>query len=70
LQLALSRTESDVTLNWPFGVPVVQLFETTDLTPPAAWSPVGGVPVFSDGRWVQTLSTGTNNQRFFILLPP
>jgi hypothetical protein len=57
-------------LTWPFGVPVVQLFETANLTPPAAWSPVGGTPVFSDGRWVQSLSTGTNGQRFFILHAP
>jgi hypothetical protein len=51
-------------------VPVVQLFETTHLTPPVAWSPVGGAPVISDGQWVQSLSADTNGQRFFILQAP
>ena len=35
-----------------------------------AWSPVGGAPVFSDGRWVQSLSADTNGQRFFTLQAP
>jgi hypothetical protein len=69
-QLTWSRTGPNLTLAWPFGVPVVQLFETTDLTPPVAWSPVGGAPVFSGGRWVQSLSAGTNGQRFFTLQAP
>lgn len=69
-QLTWSRTGSNLTLAWPFGVPVVQLFETTNLTPPVAWSPAGGAPVFSDGRWVQSLSVGTNGQRFFTLQAP
>lgn len=69
-QLTWSRTRPNLTLAWPFGVPVVQLFETTNLTPPVAWSPVGGAPVFSDGQWVQSLSPDTNGQRFFILQAP
>jgi hypothetical protein len=69
-QLTWSRTGPNLTLAWPFGVPVVQLFETTNLTPPVSWSAVGGAPLFSDGRWVQSLSAGTNGQRFFTLQPP
>jgi hypothetical protein len=69
-QLTWSGAGPNLTLAWPFGVPVVQLFETTNLTPPVAWSPVGGTPVFSGGRWVQSLPTGTNVQRFFALKVP
>ena len=68
--LTWSRTAPNLNLAWPFGVPVVQLFETTNLTPPVAWSPVGGSPLFSDGRWVQSLSPGTNGQQFFTLRAP
>src|SRR4029079_18706270 len=69
-QLTWSRTGPNLTLAWAFGVPVVQLFETTNLTPPVSWSAVGGAPLFSGGRWVQSLPTGTNVQRFFALKVP
>ena len=69
-QLTLSRTGTDLSLAWPFGVPVLQLFEAAAFTPPVVWSPASGAPVFSDGRWVHSVVAGTNGQRFFLLKAP
>ena len=58
------------TLSWPQSAGSAQLVGTTNLTPPAVWSPVTNVPVLNAGVWSVTLAAPTNGSRFYLLQSP
>jgi len=69
---ALSFVSADgfATLSWPQSAGSAQLFSTTNLTSPVAWSPVTNGPVLNGGVWSVTFPTPTNGSRFYQLQSP
>jgi hypothetical protein len=59
-QIILSWTTNGNGAGW-------SLYDTSELTPPAAWVPVTNTPVLSNNQWTVTLPIGTNSNSFYRL---
>ena len=58
LALRWAGTASDTLTN---------VYQTTDLTPPATWTPVAIAPTYANGQWTVTLPVGTNYHGYYRL---
>jgi hypothetical protein len=67
-QLAFTFSAGQVRLLWPALAGPFHLEETTNLAPPAIWSPATNA-LTNDGYWneVRALNHSTSSQRFFRL---
>ena len=57
-------------LSWPDWASAYSLHSTTNLAPPAIWSPVTNTPVLNSNKWSVTLPTSSVGNRFFRLMWP
>jgi len=72
LPLSLSIADAgggNLVLSWPSWAGGFQLYSTTNLTPPIAWSPATE-PVVEEGPALTATIAGTNSARFFRLATP
>lgn len=67
--LAISNTESAITLNWPAWTNGLGLYASSSLNPSAGWASVTNTPVTTNGVNFLTLAP-TNSQNFFRLQFP
>lgn len=68
VQTQLSITGN--TLTWPAEAGWFSVYSTTNLTPPASWARVAGVPYHENGMWYFGLPAGTNAQMYYRLQSP
>lgn len=61
---------SSLTLSWPDWASAYSLHSTTNLAPPAVWSPITNAPVLGGGKWSVMLPTSSDGRRFFRLMWP
>jgi hypothetical protein len=62
-------TANPLTLAWPGDVGYFGLFQTADLSPPAAWIPITNTPFYSNNQWTLTLPV-TDPPSFYRLRAP
>jgi hypothetical protein len=68
VELAIARTDSSVTVSWPFPSTGFILESTTSLSTPN-WQPAGDAPIRNDDRWEVTVPLG-EPERYFRLRKP
>jgi hypothetical protein len=68
--LTLMRSGNSTVLTWPPSLDSLQLYSSTNLSPPVAWMPVGNPAIFSNGQWSVQLPAPTNAAQFFRLQTP
>lgn len=64
-----SVSATQLQLVWSNAAMGLQLFSSTDLTPPVTWSPVTNPAILSNGQWMLTLPLGGESRRFYELQP-
>lgn len=68
--IGFQRSGASATVTWPQSAGGLQLFSTTNLTPPVTWSPVTNVPVLNNGQWSVPISAPPGGARFYRLQTP
>ena len=68
-QAALGFTTSGGTpvLRWPQEAGLLQLYTTTNLSPPVSWVALTNTPALSNNQWVLPLPAVTNHSQFYRL---
>ena len=57
-------------LTWPDWASAYSLHSTTNLTPPAIWSPVTNTPALNSNKWSVALPVSSSGNQFFRLMWP
>lgn len=70
LSVNLYQAGNQLTLSWPGWASNFTLYMTTNLSPPASWSPVTNPVQSNNGVFNLSLPTTNNGQEFFELGPP
>jgi len=67
--IGLSRGTGNLNLNWPQWAGAMNLYSTTNLSPPVTWTPVAITPSVSGG-WISVQVPVTNGNNFYRLQLP
>jgi len=66
--LSVSQTSTEAVISWPANAGYFELYETTNLAPPAVWIPVTNDTTYVTGQWQVIIPADlTDTARFFRL---